>query len=71
MAPDQSAEAPMATEMPAPVVANQPLFVVLEDHFGWQENGITMMFKKNQVVKDRTIIAQLLSRGAPLLQGAA
>lgn len=44
-----------------------PAFVVLEDNFGWMENGVLMNFTAGQVVHDQSIIRMLMSRNAPLL----
>jgi hypothetical protein len=44
-----------------------PRFVVLDETYGWMENGCTMMFKEGQIVRDPSIVKVLIDRGAPLL----
>jgi hypothetical protein len=58
-------------EAEAAPVESTPSFVVLEDNFGWMENGCTMMFHAHQIVHDQSLVRELLKRSAPLLRGQA
>lgn len=71
--------AAMTAEQPAPVVAPEqpapaapkpakklPRIVILDDNFGFIENGSLRQWRDGETVTDAASIAQLIERNAPL-----
>jgi len=71
--------AAMASESVAPVIAQEsaasaavrppkklPRIVILDDNFGFMQNGSLRQWKDGETVTDPVCIAQLIERNAPL-----
>jgi hypothetical protein len=74
-----AAVASMASESVAPVIAQEPSapaatrppkklprIVILDDNFGFMQNGSLRQWKDGETVTDPVCIAQLIERNAPL-----
>lgn len=59
--------APQAPEPIKDAPEKLPPFVILEDHYGWMQNGSLMKFATDQIVHDPSLVRELIARKAPLL----